>query len=108
MDGGYSGTKAYLLALSMRLQQETAGKGVRVRVVLPGATRTDIWEKAGTLPPDVVMGADEMVDAAIAGLERGEKVTIPSLPDVADWEALDTVSGVKRFVHAAGRTGGLI
>ena len=92
-NGSYSGTKAYLLNLSLRLQQEVAGKGVRVQVVLPGATRTAIWEKAGTdiasLPPDMLMDVDEMVDAALAGLDRGELVTIPSLPDTADWEAYE-------------------
>ena len=65
-NGSYSGTKAYLLNLSLRLQQEVEHTGVRVQVVLPGATRTAIWEKSGTeiatLPPDVVMEADEMVD----------------------------------------------
>jgi hypothetical protein len=30
-----------------------------------------------------------MVDAAIAGLNQGEVVTIPSLPDLADWNALE-------------------
>ena len=92
-NGGYSGTKAYLLNLSLRLQQEVAGKGVRVQVVLPGATRTPIWEKAGTdiasLPPDIVMDVDDMVDAALAGLDRGEPVTIPALPDLAQWEAYE-------------------
>jgi uncharacterized protein len=92
-NGSYSGTKAYLLNMSLRLQQEIAGKGVRVQVVLPGATRTAIWEKAGTdiaaLPPGIVMDVDDMVDAALAGLERGEGVTIPSLPDMADWEAYE-------------------
>jgi short-subunit dehydrogenase len=75
------------------LQQELAGKGVHVQVVLPGATRTALWEKAGTdiasLPPSVVMDVDEMVDAALAGLDSGELVTIPSLPDMADWEAYE-------------------
>ena len=28
-----------------------------------------------------------MVDAALAGFDRGELVTIPSLPDPADWAA---------------------
>jgi hypothetical protein len=28
-----------------------------------------------------------MVDAALAGLDHGETVTIPSLPDHGDWEA---------------------
>jgi len=92
-NGSYSGTKAYLLQLSLRLHQEVASKGVRVQVVLPGATRTAIWEKTGTdiatLPPSILMDADEMVDAALAGLDRGETVTIPSLPDIADWEAYE-------------------
>jgi hypothetical protein len=92
-NGAYSGTKAYLLNLSLRLQQEVAGKGVRVQVVLPGATRTEIWEKAGTdiatLPPSMVMDVDDMVDAALAGLDRGEVVTIPALPDIADWDAYE-------------------
>ncbi len=92
-NGAYSGTKAYLLNLSLRLQQELASKGVRVQVVLPGATRTEIWEKAGTdiatLPPSMVMDVDDMVDAALAGFDRGEVVTIPALPDVADWDAYE-------------------
>jgi uncharacterized protein len=92
-NGSYSGTKAYLLNLSLRLQQEVATKGVRVQVVLPGATRTAIWEKAGTdiasLPPSIVMDVDDMVDAALAGLDRGETVTIPSLPDISQWEAYE-------------------
>jgi short-subunit dehydrogenase len=35
------------------------------------------------------MRADEMVDAALAGLDQGEVVTIPSLPDAADWLAYE-------------------
>src|SRR5579884_723434 len=37
----YSGSKAYLLAFSQRLQREIKGKGIRLQVVLPGATRTE-------------------------------------------------------------------
>jgi uncharacterized protein len=92
-NGSYSGTKAYLLNLSLRLQQEVATKGVRVHVVLPGATRTAIWEKAGTdiasLPANIVMDVDDMVDAALSGLDRGETVTIPSLPDISQWETYE-------------------
>jgi short-subunit dehydrogenase len=92
-NGSYSGTKAYLLNLSLRLKEEVGGKGVRVHVVLPGATRTAIWEKAGTdiasLPPSILMDVDDMVDAALSGLDRGETVTIPALPDVAQWEAYE-------------------
>jgi uncharacterized protein len=92
-NGVYSGTKAYVLNLSLRLQEEVARKGVRVQVVLPGATRTAIWEKAGfeiaSLPPSILMDVDDMVDAALAGLDRGEAVTIPALPDMAQWEAYE-------------------
>jgi short-subunit dehydrogenase len=90
-NGAYSGTKAFVMNLSQALGAELEGRGVRVQAVLPGATRTELWERAGTdlaaLPPEMVMEAGEMVDAALAGLDLGESVTIPSLPDAADWEA---------------------
>ncbi len=93
-NGVYSGTKAFVLNLTQSLHQELGDKGVRVQAVLPGATRTEIWEKAGvdvnTLPAGFLMETDEMVDAALAGLDLGEVVTIPSLPDAADWEAFNT------------------
>jgi short-subunit dehydrogenase len=70
-----------------------AGKNVRIQAVLPGATATDIWAKAGRpvehLPNEIVMSTGDMVDAAIAGLDQGELITIPSLPDTADWQAYE-------------------
>jgi hypothetical protein len=33
------------------------------------------------------MKADEMVDAALSGLDQGELITIPSLPYMANWQA---------------------
>jgi len=36
------------------------------------------------------MQAEDLVDAAIAGLDLSEQVTIPSLPDIADWQAYET------------------
>jgi short-subunit dehydrogenase len=35
------------------------------------------------------MQTDDMVDAALAGLDQGELFTIPSLPDAADWQAYE-------------------
>jgi short-subunit dehydrogenase len=91
-NGAYSATKAYVLNLSQALQQELSPQGVRVQAVLPGATRTDLWARAGTdlstLPAGMLMDVDEMVDAALAGLDLGETVTIPSLPDAAAWDEL--------------------
>ena len=94
MDGTYSGTKAFLLNLSQGLAQDLASTGVHVQVVLPGATRTEIWLRSGkdidTFPADWVMDAGDLVDAALVGLDRGETVTIPPLADLADWDAMQS------------------
>jgi uncharacterized protein len=91
LSGVYSGTKAFVLNLTQSMQRELAPSGVRVQVVLPGATRTEIWERSGTdtshFPADFMMEVSELVDAALAGLDLGEVVTIPSLPNHADFEA---------------------
>ncbi len=90
LNGVYGGTKAFVLAFSQSLHHELADKHVRVQVVLPGATATDFWAAAGTpldyLPGEIVMKADDMVDAALAGLDQGEFITIPSLPGLGDLE----------------------
>ena len=35
------------------------------------------------------MSTGDMVDAALAGLDQGELITIPALPDDADWQAYE-------------------
>jgi uncharacterized protein len=93
LNGVYGGTKAFVLAFSLSLQKELAESTVRVQAVLPGATDTSFWEIAGTpverLPGRIVMSAEDLVDAALAGLDQGELVTIPSLPDLAEWHAFE-------------------
>ena len=90
----YAATKAYVLALSQGLVQDLAAHGVTIQAVLPGATRTEIWERSGRnvddLPQESVMEVGDMVDAALAGLDAGENVTIPSLPFVSAWAALES------------------
>ena len=91
-DGVYSGSKAYLLNLSLSLSQALKEKGVRVQALLPGATRTAIWARSGkdleSFPPEIVMEVENLVDAALVGLDRGEAVTIPSLADDRQWSAM--------------------
>ena len=93
LNGVYGGSKAFVLALSRSLHHELAEKGVRVQAVLPGATTTEFWDIAGVplgnVPAAILMSADDMVDAALAGLDLGELVTIPSLPDAADWDRFE-------------------
>lgn len=85
----YPATKAFVLAFTEALQVELGTKGVRVQAVLPGITRTAIWqeEQIKAIPAEMVMDVNEMVDAALAGLDQGEKITLPSLPDNADLDA---------------------
>ena len=89
LNGVYGGTKAYVIALSHSLQHELAAKGVRIQAVLPGATATELWAKAGlpyqNLPPSIVMSPEDVVDAALVGLDESELVTIPGLHDEAEW-----------------------
>ena len=83
----YGATKAFVLFLSQSLHAELGPRGVYVQAVLPAATRTEIWEHAGKdvdqLP--AVMEVDELVDAALAGFDLRETVTIPPLPDANQW-----------------------
>jgi short-subunit dehydrogenase len=95
LNGVYSGTKAYVLNLTQSLHKEVGGKGVQVQAVLPGATASEFWGRAGigghqNLPSQIVMSPEELVDASLAGFDSGELVTIPSLPEVADWEKFNT------------------
>lgn len=90
-DGVYSGSKAYVLNLSLGLAATTKDAGVRVQAVLPGATRTEIWERSGkdvdAFPAEWVMEVGPLVDAALVGLDKGETVTIPPLADEGQFTA---------------------
>lgn len=90
-NGTYSATKAFVLNLTQAIHAEAGPKGVKVQAVLPGLTRTEIFERAGrsfdSFPASMVMDVNDMVDASLAGFDQGELITIPSLPDAADWEA---------------------
>ena len=112
----YGATKAFILFLSQSLHAELGPKGVYVQAVLPAATRTAIWEHAGKdvdkLP--AVMEVDELVEAALAGFDRRETVTIPPLPDADQWTRFEAarkvmipnfsqVHAAERYRNAAGR-----
>lgn len=94
LNGVYGASKAFVLAFSQSLRHELEDKGVRVQVVLPGATATDFWAIAGTpiehLPAHIVMSGKDLVEAALAGFDLGEFATVPSLPLIADWEVFES------------------
>ncbi|UUU36289.1 hypothetical protein JIX56_44325 [Streptomyces sp. CA-210063] len=82
-----------MLTFTQALQQELAESPITVQAVLPGAVRTELWDGSGVdleaLPDESIMSVDDAVDAALAGLDAGEPVTIPSLPQVSDWESFE-------------------
>ncbi|MDP9782025.1 SDR family NAD(P)-dependent oxidoreductase [Pseudomonas fluorescens] len=105
----YGATKAFVLFLSQGLSLELSPKGVYVQAVLPAATRTEIWERAGidinTL--NEIMEVGDLVDAALVGFDRREPVTIPPLHEEARWDALQAARqgllGQIRQSHVAER-----
>jgi short-subunit dehydrogenase len=107
--GIYGATKAFVLMLSQSLQNEIGQKGIYVQAVLPSATRTEIWQRSGRDVNQIqgVMEVDELVDAALVGFDRREKITIPSLPDAGQWDAFSAARQAMlpnfRQEHAAAR-----
>jgi short-subunit dehydrogenase len=93
LNGTYSGTKAYVVNFTQSLFETLKNTRVQVQAVLPGATRTEFWDRAGlpvhNLPDDFVMSVDDCVDAALIGLDRHELITIPALPDIQFWNRYD-------------------
>lgn len=91
----YSGSKAFVLNFTRSLQMEFAETDVRIQLVMPGPVRSEFFSSQGmdgsVFPAAAYLSADELVEAALAGLENRELVTVPSLPDVQSWERLETI-----------------
>ncbi|GLZ53506.1 SDR family oxidoreductase [Actinomycetospora sp. NBRC 106378] len=104
LNGVYGATKAYVLALTQSLQHELAATDVRAQAVLPNATATEFWDVAGRplSNPDGVMSAEDLVDAALVDLDRGQLVSIPPLQDQEQWEAYESARGVLKANFGSG------
>lgn len=102
----YSGTKAFVLSFSRGLQQELADTAVKLQVLLPAATATEIWDRSGlpleALNPDTVMATDAMVDAALRALDNGESITLPS---VADAGLIERFEAARAALFSSTNTG---
>ncbi len=90
LNGAYSGSKAYVVNFTQSMHHELAEKGIKVQAVLPGAIDTPFWDKGGlpvsNLPAQIVMQPETLVDSALSGFDLGEVITIPSLPNIEDWD----------------------
>jgi len=103
----YGGTKAYVLNFTQALQQQLAETSIRVQLVSPAATVSDIWDVVGValsdLDPATVMTTDHCVDAALKGLDSGELITAPSVHDASLLDTFVNASGA--LLEAATQTG---
>jgi short-subunit dehydrogenase len=82
----YAATKAFVLTFTEGLHEDLSGTGVHVQALCPGWTRTEIlqsarrpWDK----PDEVTMTPEQVVEASLDGLRRGELICCPGLHDEA-------------------------
>ena len=92
----YAASKAYVLNLTLALDLDLKDKGVQVQAVLPGYTATAMIAGRADIPAQYIMDAGEMVDAALAGFDARELVTIPSMVNPAEYEAYATARAALR------------
>ena len=89
----YSGSKAYVANFTRSLQLEYAEGPVRIQLVMPGPIRTEFFSSQGmsdsVFPDTSFLTAEQLVDAALAGLSAGEVVTSPSMTKPETWDALE-------------------
>jgi uncharacterized protein len=78
----YAGALAYLVAMTQTLAAEVEGSGVTVSVVCPGVVATEFHSAQGLdLSAVPRMSAEDVVTAALRGLELGETVSAPGVED---------------------------
>ncbi len=77
----YGATKAFVHSFTHAVHEEMRGTGVRVMLVCPGYTHTELHERAGLgttdLPEFVWQSAGYVAETALRDLDRGRSVSIP-------------------------------
>lgn len=89
----YSGAKAFVLNFTRSLQMEFADSDIRIQLIMPGPIRTEFFSSQGmdgsVFPASSYLSAEQLVEAAMAGLRTGEAVTFPSLGSLEGWEQIE-------------------
>jgi uncharacterized protein len=79
----YFATKAYVLSFTEALHEELKPHGIQVSCLCPGPTRTEFGEVAGFGGSGafdrLAMGAAEVVESGLNGLERNKAVVITGM-----------------------------
>ncbi len=90
----YAGSKAFVMNFTRSLQLEYAKMPIRIQLVMPGPTRTEFFSSQGmsdsVFPDSAFLSAEQLVDAAMAGLHSGEAIATPAMADPQTWANLET------------------
>jgi uncharacterized protein len=93
----YSGTKAFVLNFTESLTDELKDTHIKVQTLIPGLIRTEFHDHSGTdisrIPPHMVMSAEDVVSGSLRGLELGELICVPALPNVGDLSTFAAARG---------------
>jgi short-subunit dehydrogenase len=104
----YAATKAFAITFTIGLYEDVRATGVHVQALCPGWTRTEILEAGGRawdVPDEYTMRPEQVVEASLDGLRRGEVVCCPSLQNDALLRELDRVKDA--IFNQANTTGSL-
>jgi hypothetical protein len=81
--GTYAATKAAMTSFAETLHWELGRHGITVTALCPGGVWTEFAEVAGMdeaedrTPKALMIGVEDCVTAALAGLERGDRIVMP-------------------------------
>jgi len=109
LNATYAATKAFVNSFTEALHEELRGTGVHVQALCPGFTRTEFQDRAGIdasgIPSFAWMMPEEVVDASLAGLARGDVVCVPGIANrlVAATTAAVPRAVVRRILGVAVR-----
>jgi len=77
----YGGTKAFLISFTEALYEELRGTGVRVQVVCPGFTRTEMFARSGAntdkMPSFIWVTPETIARSSLDALRHDRPVCIP-------------------------------
>jgi len=105
----YTASKAFLFTLIRLLAIELRDAGVRLQVVCPGIVRTEFHTRQNMdLSDRPRLEPEQVVQASMVGLERGEVVCIPTLEEAERLDRharaeLDVLMGGMQITALAGR-----
>lgn len=103
----YSGCKAFVMNFTRSLQLENAKTGIQIQLLMPGPVRTEFFSSQGmsesVFPDSAFLSAEQLVDAALAGLDAKEEVSMPAMSDLQIWKTLENARTAYLSANMSGQ-----